>query len=156
MSEMPYGFNQTPFYNSGHQSINQWSGNNHSMYAQPRPVTPMPQQPALPPTTLNNVLRVMGVESAKEFRVGPNSQVILMDADKPVFYLKRSDDSGYADVRAFEFKEIPLQPEPIQTPSQVVEEQSTEPTLFATKDELSELRHEIKEFKKTIEDLVIK
>lgn len=60
------------------------------------------------PQSVNNILQVMGPESAQAYLVGPESQVILMDSDRPVFYIKRTDSSGYSETRAFEFHEIPL------------------------------------------------
>lgn len=100
---------------------------------------PMPPQPQ----TMNNVLQVMGPESAEAFQIGPNSQVILMDSNRPVFYMKRSDDSGYSETKAYSFQEIPLHPDMI--PSQQTPEQTVQ---YVTVDEFNERM-------KTLEDLVM-
>lgn len=146
---MTYGGNMF----GGQPSNNLWVGNNYSTssYAQ------MPKNnyttPAnnmntsfntqFPPQSINNILQVMGPESAQAYRVGPDSQVILMDSDKPVFYMKRSDNSGYTETRAFEFHEIPL----IQT--QEIHENTQSTLNYVTKSEFED-------FKKMIEDLVMK
>lgn len=96
------------------------------------------------PQTINNVLQVMGPESAEAYQVGPNSHVILMDSNRPVFYVKKSDDSGFSKTRAFQFEEIPLSPE--QAPKNNLD---IDMSKYVTKEELSD-------FKTMIEDLVMK
>lgn len=98
---MPYGNNN---YNGGPlPSNNLWVGNNYSSgsYSQmPRNNYPVMNQamPSFPvqsqmlqPSQVNNILQVMGPESAQAFQIGPDSQVILMDSsNKPVFYRKKA------------------------------------------------------------------
>lgn len=83
----------------------------------------------------------MGPESAQAYQIGPDSQVILMDSNRPVFYVKKSDSLGYSDIKAFEFKEIPL--------FQSNPDQESVNSEYITKTEFEE-------FKKMIEDLVMK
>ena len=154
---MAYGFSPS----LPQPTNNLWVGNNYSGYAPNRstmyPAAPYSQAqsvPQMPPMTMNNILTAMGPESAKGFKVGPNSHVILMDTERPVFYIKRSDDTGYDTVRAFKFEEIPL--EPVQAENVVVSDTHDEPTLYATKEELSDLKREICDFKKMVEELVMK
>ena len=126
-------------------SNNLWVGNNYSSgYSQmSRNNYQQQQQPMMRPQSMNNILEVMGPESAQAFQIGPNSRVILMDTNRPVFYVKQSDDSGYSETKAYQFKEIPLaQREIIQTPAQDVSD-------FVTKDEFNE-------FKQLMEELVMK
>lgn len=93
------------------------------------------------PQSINNIWQVMGPESAQAYQIGPDSQVILMDSNRPVFYVKKSDSLGYSDIKAFEFHEIPLfQSNPDQ--------QSVNPEYIT--------KTEFEEFKKVIEDLVMK
>ena len=89
----------------------------------------------------NNIFQVMGPESAEAFQIGPDSQVILMDSNKPVFYMKKSDSSGYSETKAFEFKEIPLHQE-------TQSNQSLRQEYVTKKD--------FEEYKKMIEELVMK
>ncbi len=92
--------------------------------------------------SIDNIWRVMGPESAQAYQIGPNSQVILMDFNRPVFYIKKSDSLGYSDTRAFKFTEIPLfETEPDQT-------QTQENVNYVTQEDFEE-------FKKMIEDLVM-
>lgn len=74
------------------------------------------------PQTMNNIIQAMSPESADELKVGPNSHVIIMDSNRPVFYMKDSDDTGHAKTRAFAFHEIPLYPEPEQQPQPLTRE----------------------------------
>lgn len=157
---MAYGFNP----NVPQPTNNLWVGNNYSgysanrsnMYPAAQYPQPAPSLSQMPPATMNNILTAMGPESAKGFRVGPNSHVILMDTERPVFYMKRSDDTGYDTVRAFKFEEIPID-SIIQAENVVVTDNShSEPTLYATKEDLTDLKQEFCEFKKMMEDLVMK
>lgn len=154
------GFGQNP-------TNNLWIGDNYSSgYSQANRNQFGPQMPMgsgyrpmqLMPQTMNNVLEVMGPESAEGFQVGPNSKVVLMDSNRPVFYVKRSDDSGYSETKAFEFHEIPLHPEAIQASQNMID--------LVPKDEFDSLkesldkkdyvtRKDFDEFKKMIEDLVM-
>ncbi len=146
------------------QNNNWWFGNNYSSgnsqmsrsLMQPNmgmtnPSTQMPQPMSSvanpmaqqPPQTMNNILQVMGPESAEAFQIGPNSKVILMDSNRPVFYMKRSDDSGFSETKAYMFQEIPLYPEVEQ--SQPVADPSVR---YVTVDEFNDRL-------KVLEDLVM-
>lgn len=108
---------------------------------------------------INNVLQVMGVESAKEFKVGPNSQAILMDLNRPVFYLKSSDDSGYSAIKAYEFHEISLDPskgsDTVEASDQYISKDEFEQLKSAMSNNEYVTKAEFEEFKKMIEDLVV-
>ena len=136
-------------------SNNLWVGNNYSSGYSPnrnsgfmdqRGYMPQAmQQPDIP--SMNNYLRVMGADSAIDYKVGPNSKVVLMDMNRPVFYVKTSDDSGYAETRAYEYHEIPLAQMPIEVQPSTVE--------YASKQDLESMAKSLEEFKKTIEELVM-
>ena len=133
---------------------NLWVGNNYSGYSPNRSFN----QSYLYPTSqtyqppMNNILEVMGADSAEEFRIGPNSRVILTDVNRPVIYMKHSDDSGYAETRAFRLTEIPLHAEPIPTKADI-SPASDAPSLYATREELSDLKLAVDELKKMLEEL---
>lgn len=139
-------------------ATNLWVGNNYSSgYSQmSRSNYPAMNQNNIPqymqnnsmgqPQSINNILQVMGPESAQAYLVGPESQVILMDSDKPVFYIKRTDSSGYSETHAFEFHEIPLIQSVLPANNAQIQEQMNN---YITKTEFEE-------FKKMIEDLVMK
>ena len=118
-----------------------------SNYSNPMGTMNAMSNPINTPQPMNNVLQVMGPESAQSYQVGPNSHVILMDSNRPVFYTKKSDDSGYSVTEAFKFQKIPLFQEPVE--AQNVEVDNT----YVTKEEFNK---EFKEFKAMIEDLVMK
>lgn len=130
-------------------SNSMWIGNN---YAAPRNNYPiMNQQNSMVPSftnqsqSVNNILQVMGPESAQSFQTGPDSNVILMDLNRPIFYWKKSDSTGYSKTRAFEFHEIPLFDQ-AQIP---VQEAKVTDQDYVTKSDFED-------FKKMIEDLVMK
>lgn len=65
----------------------------------------MPQVQA-PTQQMNQIQFVNGIESAKAFTLGPNQSVILMDSNKPVFYQKQADASGFCTIKAYSFQEV--------------------------------------------------
>lgn len=97
---------------------------------------------------INNLLRVTGPESAKAYSLPPNSNVILFDADNPIFYLKTTDDSGFANLRTFVFQE-----QKQQTENQSAAEQINT-SNFVTKDDLKSLEQNFSELKEMLEGLV--
>ncbi len=48
---------------------------------------------------------VNGIESAMAYQMPPNSKVLLMDQNIARFYLKQTDASGMASVKAYDFVE---------------------------------------------------
>lgn len=64
----------------------------------------LPQMPTQP--AASQIQFVNGIESAKAYNLGPNQSVILMDSNKPVFYQKQADASGFCTIKAYSFQEI--------------------------------------------------
>lgn len=57
------------------------------------------------------IQKVSGEESAKAFPIGPNSSVILLDANNPLIWVVTTDSSGYKTVNPFTITPyIPKQP----------------------------------------------
>lgn len=52
-----------------------------------------------------NIQYVNGRQSAESYQMAPNSSVILMDSSKARFYMKQTDASGMATVKAYDFTE---------------------------------------------------
>ena len=48
---------------------------------------------------------VNGKQSAEAYQMPANSSVILMDSNQARFYMKQTDASGMATIRAYDFKE---------------------------------------------------
>lgn len=103
---------------------NNWSGgfapqptapaNQPYRYQTPLPQPAQPQydsgqKPAL------QVPWVNGEVGAQAYIIAPNSTVLLMDSDNPIFYIKTSDISGKASIQAFKYQEI--RPESQANPS---------------------------------------
>lgn len=95
---------------------------------------------------VNNIMQVMGPESAISFQVGPNSHVILMDSNRPVFYMKHSDDSGFSETKAYAFHEIPLM-DPVETSSpskeETVEVSQIDDSNYVTKEDIDDLKKQL-------------
>jgi len=137
-------------------SNNMWVGNN---YAAPRnnypPMNQVNNNMAMSPfvnqqpQSINNVLQVMGPESAQSYLMGPNSNAIFMDSKRDVFYTKKTDDAGYAETKAFAFHEIPLF-EPAQQP----QVQNTNMPEMNQQDYVT--KTDFEDFKKMIEELVMR
>lgn len=68
----------------------------YSMYPFQSPYLTQPTQ---------NIQYVNGRPSAESYQMPANSSVILMDSGKARFYMKQTDASGMATVRAYDFKE---------------------------------------------------
>lgn len=121
---------------------NTWDG-----YTNPyRTVTPTGNRigySPMQPQPMNNLLRVTGPESAKAYSLPPNSNVVLFDADNPIFYLKATDDSGFATIRTFEFNEK------IDTNVGI-----SSSDIFATKEDLSSVADRLSSIEELLKGLV--
>lgn len=144
------GYNNMQMPRNNYSTMNQ---NNNMMPTNPMQGMQMQNMPIqnmqMQPQPINNILQVMGPESAQAFQIGPDSKVILMDSNRPVFYWKQSDSSGYSETKAFKFEEIPLTE--LTTTSQPVQSQEDNSNYS---DYIS--KSEFEEFKKMIEELVMK
>ena len=69
------------------------------------PLYSNPYQQLIPQQT-QNIQYVNGKQSAESYQMPSNSSVILMDSNLPRFYLKKTDASGMATVKAYDFKEV--------------------------------------------------
>jgi len=83
--------------------------------------------PFTPPQT-QNIQYVNGRQSAESYQMLPNSSVILMDSTKARFYMKQTDASGMATVRAYDFKEV----------------EADKPAEYVTKSEFENFKAEMK------------
>lgn len=63
------------------------------------PYLPQIQQPQ------QNIQYVNDKKSAETYQMAASSSVILMDANLPRFYMKQTDASGVATIKAYDFKE---------------------------------------------------
>lgn len=67
------------------------------------------------PTTPNNgIVWVQGLEGAKAYPVGAGNNVLLMDSEASVFYIKSTDQSGMPmPLRVFDYTERSQQSAPV-------------------------------------------
>jgi hypothetical protein len=64
-----------------------------------------PTQSNVFPTQTEQIQYVNGKQSAESYQMSPNSSVILMDSEKARFYVKKTDASGIATIKAYDFTE---------------------------------------------------
>ena len=104
----------------------------------------------------NNMPRVSGPESAKAFPMNPGDEIVVFDANDPVFYFLSADDSGFKQMKTFEFTE--KAPDVLEVKPQLEELESAG---FATKDDVDSLKEtvstlctDLAEVRKMLEGLV--
>ena len=56
-------------------------------------------------TQTSGINWVQGIEGAKAYPVAPNANVMLMDSDSDIFYIKSSDQIGHPSIKVYEYKE---------------------------------------------------
>ena len=64
------------------------------------------QAPTFNQSVGQSIQYVNGIESAKAYRLSPNSSIVLWDSNDPKFYIKTSDASGFCTIKQFKFEEI--------------------------------------------------
>ena len=122
----PYGapyYTGAPYYSNG--------GYSSPMY---QPQNGMQQ--SVQPTNTNK-LYTTGIEDVRARYLPPNSDYIFLDNDKPIVYRKTTDATGKMDIQVFEIK--PFQPE------QPKPEQPIDPTQFALKTDIEDLKKDIED-----------
>ena len=62
----------------------------------------------------NQFAYVNGIEGAKAFPMVPDSKMLLMDQNEPVFYMKVSNMLGQSSITAYSFHEITEQTAQVQ------------------------------------------
>ena len=90
----PYGNVYQPF-NYSYGNFNYQGNNNQQINNQQM------QQPQM-----NQYAFVNGIEGAKSFQMQPNQTILLMDSDRPVCYMKTTNNIGQASLRYFKLTEV--------------------------------------------------
>ena len=130
-----FGFGSYPQqqYNGQMQTQQQMSPQNapqQAYYQNPNP-NPIPMGMAY----------VNGVEGAKAFILPPNSSVLLMDSDNPMFYTKTSNQQGQCSLEYYKFQKV----EPQQGANPTVEsEPDYRSEIDKLKLDLAELKERLK------------
>ena len=142
-----YGRNYySPYGSYGYNSyLQQQYGN--QVQQQPTQMNPQnaPQQAyyqnATPSLTPMGMAYVNGVEGAKAFILPPNSSVLLMDSDNPMFYTKTSNQQGQCSLEYYKFQKV----EPQQGANPTVEsEPDYRSEIDKLKLDLAELKERLK------------
>lgn len=63
------------------------------------------------PNLNNTIIRVNGLDSAKQFQTMPNSMYALFDENEDLVYVKTTDSSNFASIRTFQLSEVIDEPE---------------------------------------------
>lgn len=103
---------------------------------------PQIQQPSNQLNQHNNIIWVCGEAGAKSYLVAPNTTVQLWDSEEQVIYLKSADASGMPTMKVLDYS---IRENP-NTPSIELAESD-----FATKKELTDIKHQIDDLRKQIE-----
>lgn len=51
---------------------------------------------------------VNGIDSARTYQIPYGGSVLLMDTEKPMFYVKSTNQTGQVSLKAYEFKEVQI------------------------------------------------
>ena len=106
------------------------------------------QQFQNPPQAQNNaqngMLWVQGIEGAKAFPVAAGNNVLLMDSEESLFYIKSTDQSGMPmPLRIFQYSEIKENVPPHQQQIQPQQNEQIDMSGYVTKEELEERLKEL-------------
>lgn len=96
-----------------------------------------------PTNTMNTYSFVNGIEGAKAYQVMPSQKIMLMDCDRPLIYMKTSDEYGKSTLRYFKMTEISEQ--------DLINEQNRNNTQFALKTDLEALSDKIDKLSQLLE-----
>lgn len=56
--------------------------------------------------SMNNLIRVTGIDGAKAYQMPANSSVALFDNNNDYMYVKTTDGAGFPTIRTFTFSEV--------------------------------------------------
>lgn len=124
----PYGMNYAPQGQQMPQS-----------YAQ------APQQ-APQPSCSSGIIWVQGEAGAKSYLVPPSTTVQLWDSEAQTIYVKSADASGMPSMKIIDYK--------IRDNSAPIGRSGSQEGRYATKDDISQLRSEIEQIRRHLEDLM--
>ena len=89
-----------------------------------------PYQQQQPRQFGNTINWVQGIEGAKAFQLGPNSNAMMLDSENDgIFYIKTSDNVGMCNMRTSKFEEV----------TNAQPQSAVDLTAYVRKDELQEL-----------------
>ena len=95
---------------------------------------------------------VNGIEGAKAYQVMPNQTMLLMDADKPIVFMKTSDALGKATLRYFNLTEINEEECANQYKPQPLPEYALKSDITALDEKISKLLETLKQQEETVNE----
>lgn len=120
--------------------------NYQAYYPQQYQVPVAPNQSNNPQPQSSGIIWVQGEAGAKSYLVAPNTTVQLWDSEDQVIYLKSADASGMPSMKVLDYQ--------IRQNNQSVNQPQIEVNAsYATKDELTEIRGELRELKTKLESM---
>ena len=101
------------------------------------PPQQVPVQPVMP--MREEIKRVNGIDGAKEYQknLAPNSNAVVFDNDKDVFYLVMKDANG-------------VSPELISYGEFTMHKEETKESMYATKEDLNKIMDEIRKLSEVL------
>ena len=82
------------------------------------------------------LIRVNGLEGAKNYPLSPGSTIALFDAESDIMYIKSMDAGGFPSIRTFSFMETTSKPT-----------DTTETRLSAIEEEIANIKEALNGFK---------
>ena len=82
------------------------------------------------------LIRVNGLEGAKNYPLSPGSTIALFDAESDIMYIKTMDAGGFPSIRTFSFMEMTSKPT-----------DTTETRLSAIEEEIANIKEALNGFK---------
>lgn len=110
-------------------------GNNYS-YQQPNYSYQQNYQQNYQPRPITNIEYVTGVESVRAMPLPPNCTKFVLDSEKNIFYIKKTDADGRPTIKVYQFTDT--------------EEQQK--VVFATIEQLEQLKQELDGIKQILGD----
>lgn len=93
----------------------------------------------------NQYAYVNGIEGAKAFPMTPDTRIMLMDQNEPIFYMKASNMLGQSTITVYRFEEVQ---QGTQTQEPCSAPQQTPVPEFLTKDDIKPLIERIAKLEK--------
>lgn len=98
------------------------------------------------PTLRANTLQYASEEEIRAYILPQNSQILAMDREKPLFYIKSTDELGRSVMNVYKFEKITPQPQ--------AQPQATAPDLsaYATREDFKPILERLEKLEKAVKN----
>lgn len=98
------------------------------------------------PTLRANTLQYASEEEIRAYILPQNSQILAMDREKPLFYIKSTDELGRSVMNVYKFEKI--------TPQTQVQPQTSAPDLsaYATREDFKPILERLEKLEKAVKN----